>query len=1197
MRDRFFTGLDWAAFWTATIVTFLVYFFTLGPSVGLEDSGELATAAARLGVPHPPGYPFWTFVSWLFCKVFSWVTYMGHPTPAWAVSLCSATFGAFAAGCTAMLICRSGRDFIDSDESEKLSVSILAFAGGVGGALTFAFSPVEWSQSTIVEIYSLNALFLMWVFLLSYRWLRRPSDKILWLTAFVFGLGLTNYQVLLFAIFPLAIIIAMKNIGLFRDVFIYLIPIGLTWQLLAIGQLSRADGSMQSDVINKHLPVGISANQWGRLVRLSDGEVYFDRQLPEIDSFTNACPNNYLIIIALALLLIGIIVAIVLFKRERQSAAKRAVMILGFLGAGLLFLGTRITSHHSWPWGEVEIAPLIEPVKYLLIAAMVCTSVVFSVLAALSVDDIRSTKNLKLPYMIGAILFAGLAIIIALNVSTPSSLYYAGKQFPWAKSTSVFWLLIVVLFGLAAFTKKGLLFAIPVAGLHIAAFILLRNGAMNGLTHPESWWFGWPIVWNFILLALASITLPNGKSVAGAAFFTQLGVSFYVYMPIVSELNPPMNWGYPRTWDGFKHAITRGQYEAIKFPSFNGFSDFYEFFKVQMGHYFGDVKLQFTDSLVWFALVPFAMILALFTKVVEFGRKSLAKSMMIKDRGIFLQWMSAILVCFLMMSFFLIMLANVKGDVQDGFIQKVKFISSHAMIALWIGYGVLFFSVIVVKVLNRYVKPHWIWASVLGGATILTAMICPIEQNYTDDRMVFELGGAEQNGHTFGWQFGAYQLEGANAIKEQLSADEEPLPDPNYPPAMDKFSIFFGGTDPGRFVPTYMIYAAQFRPDIYLITQNALADDTYMSVMRDLYGDEIWIPAKEDCENAFDIYVREVKSGVRAANGDLQIENGRVQVTGALGVMEINGIITEMMYKHDRTRHSFYVEESYAIPWMYPYLSPHGLIMKLNSTATTYDAKIANKDADFWDWYTRRLLDDPMYRRDFAGQKSFSKLRASIAGLYNKQGRYREGSQAFREACILYPAAPEATLRYAQECLIPYRRWEVVLELMDYLDTIDPHNTRTAIIRNQVNRLMTLLSEVDRLEAKQREGKFTDDDSYLLMRCYIGMGRDEEAAQLALKIFERVNNPQKLRMLSIVLMDNNLHAAAETCLMRYLKVNPTGDVEAWIDLAKIQYRTGRKQAAIRNFAIAYQIDEKTVLDRIQTDKELREIASPLLQRR
>ena len=115
--------------------------------------------------------------------------------------------------------------------------------------------------------------------------------------------------------------------------------------------------------------------------------------------------------------------------------------------------------------------------------------------------------------------------------------------------------------------------------------------------------------------------------------------------------------------------------------------------------------------------------------------------------------------------------------------------------------------------------------------------------------------------------------------------------------------------------------------------------------------------------------------GVRQANGDLKMENGRVQVTGALGVMEINGILTKMMWDHDRLRHSFYIEESYVIQWMYPYLSPHGLIMKINAEPTPYDPKTAAKDRDFWDWYVRRLLKDPMYRRDFTGQKSFSSSR------------------------------------------------------------------------------------------------------------------------------------------------------------------------------------------------------------------------------
>ena len=647
-------------------------------------------------------------------------------------------------------------------------------------------------------------------------------------------------------------------------------------------------------------------------------------------------------------------------------------------------------------------------------------------------------------------------------------------------------------------------------------------------------------------------------------------------MPIVSDLrNPPMNWGYPRTWEGFKHALMRGQYEAIGFqmPTWAGISG-----------YFKDVMVQFTDVLALLALVPFAA-----------GHWIVKK----ENRKAFWQWMVPAVACFLLMSVLLIGLANVKGDVQDGFIQKVKFISSHAMIALWIGYGLVFVSVVAQKMLKGkfHCSPSPL-AFTLAIFMIAFAGVTPIVQNYTDDRLVFELGGSEQNGHTFGWQFGAYQLEGANAIKEQIVADEEPLPDPSWPPPMDKFSIFFGGTDPGRFVPTYMIYSALFRPDVYLITQNALADDTYMSVERDLYGDEIWIPSKEDSAEAFNIYVDEVQRGVRQANGDLKIENGRVQVTGALGVMEINGILTKMMHDHDRLRHSFYVEESYVIPWMYPYLSPHGLIMKINAEKTPYDAKRAAKDMDFWDWYTRRLLDDPMYRRDFAGQKSFSKLRAAIAGLYNKQGRYREGAQAFREAVLLYPASPEATFRYAQETLMPFRKWDQVLELMDYTDSIDPNNRRTAGLRNYIMRIRTLTAEVERLEAKRRgKEKMSDRDVFALARCYFEMGRVMEAAQLARGVADKFPDVNSQQTLATMFLEAHLDADAEKALNNYLKLNPKGDANAWADLAKLQFRAGRTQAAQQSFINGYQIDRNALFARLQKDEELYKLAAPLFQPR
>src|SRR5438309_372029 len=68
-------------------------------------------------------------------------------------------------------------------------------------------------------------------------------------------------------------------------------------------------------------------------------------------------------------------------------------------------------------------------------------------------------------------------------------------------------------------------------------------------------------------------------------------------------------------------------------------------------------------------------------------------------------------------------------------------------------------------------------------------------------------------------------------------------------PEMARNAVLFGGTDPGRFCPTYMIFCESFIPpkckprdpdfdrrDVYIITQNALADQTYLEYIRAHYN-------------------------------------------------------------------------------------------------------------------------------------------------------------------------------------------------------------------------------------------------------------------------------------------------------------------------------------------------------------------------
>ena len=76
--------------------------------------------------------------------------------------------------------------------------------------------------------------------------------------------------------------------------------------------------------------------------------------------------------------------------------------------------------------------------------------------------------------------------------------------------------------------------------------------------------------------------------------------------------------------------------------------------------------------------------------------------------------------------------------------------------------------------------------------------------------------------------------------------------------------------------------------------------------------------------------------------------NGKIQISGQVAVMEINGLIAKIIFDQNTNR-EFYVEESFPLDWMYPHLEPHGLIMKINrQPLAALSADIVQRDHDYW---------------------------------------------------------------------------------------------------------------------------------------------------------------------------------------------------------------------------------------------------------
>jgi tetratricopeptide (TPR) repeat protein len=536
------------------------------------------------------------------------------------------------------------------------------------------------------------------------------------------------------------------------------------------------------------------------------------------------------------------------------------------------------------------------------------------------------------------------------------------------------------------------------------------------------------------------------------------------------------------------------------------------------------------------------------------------------------RWHLVTFVCFVMMSFLLIALANPRGDVQDNFIQKVKFISSHGIYSLWIGYG-LALALWWGRGWVRRAAPEIAAPLVaLALAAVLATPLLPVNENYHNFRLVNETSAADQNGHDFGWQFGNYQLRGAPAITEELSEDEEPLPDPTFPRPMTENAVFFGGTDPGRFVPTYMIYSAMVRPDVYLITQNALADSTYLDTMRGIsregegvqgvYSDQIWMPTIEDNRRAFQRYTDDVQAGRRPDIGGItRTPDGRVSVNGAIAVMQINAIIAEDIFLKNRDKHEFYVEESYPMEWMYRYITPNGLIMKVNhdefwkegARPVPYPAAVANADMDFWDWYTRRLVNDPKYGRDMPARKAFNKLRSAIAGTYVQRGDRVRAERAYNQAHALYVLSPETLRGLVLNIDLALNRTGLPLRRLGQLLALDPNNDGVRSMSNEVARIAGAMEDLRVLGpiVGYTPERATPEQRLRLLSSALALGHPDVAARAIVgPNGESALGPKDLFRAGVLFADAGQREAASKAFARVPDALLASDAVATADVLK-----------------------------------------------
>ncbi len=1188
---RLYRPIDWLVFALVTLFVLTGYLYTIAPDLTLEDSGELAVGSMYAAVPHPPGYPVWTVYSYFFTKL------LPFSNIAWRVAVSSAVAAALAAGLTGLLISRGaslileGLDF--GQELSHRSLNWICVASGFVGGSLLGYNGYIWSQGVIVEVYTLAVLNLMGVLAALMRYLWAPHQRRwLYLAWFLFGLCFCNHQTLIVAAMGIEVVVLMADKKMGRDLFL----------------------------------------------------------------------------------------------------GNTVLWILGLVG------------HFSGNLGTFHDNPGI-----------------FAIFNAVGVG------------------------------SAITALVYAIKTE-------------------GAFTR-----------IH---FVLLCG-----------------LCW-------------------------LVGALFYFYMPVASSTNPPMNWGYPRTWDGLKHAFSRGQYEKTT-PS----SDPALFIR-QIWMYLGGCQEEFNWSMLLVAVVPFFFL----------------RRMRSRERG----WIIGLTAIYFCLAFLLLYLLNPQVDKQSRELVKVFFTTSHVCIALAVGYGIAILCALLLTRYEQFRLPIVIGACIAlffnvidvwdtwrdslffinRGAAALSlfivlaflsivflglfrgrdgkgslALFLPLFLLIPFDSILSHWSDNEQRGHLFGYWFGHDMFEpGRDAGKPApKSKDGKPLYEP-----MARHAVLYGGTDPGRFCPTYMIFAESFIPpkdrrdpgfdrrDVCIITQNALADNTYLDYIRahyhrsaqndpaffyswlndarsaargktntmaqlfapldrwiwdngdaiekrrrvgesyfkgssfkdfnafrtkvtagadplsahlkerlgaapaepgawakalnqvldgpSLYEDpkrfagvtlsehvqifakqnpvthnrirlnrllleeaypgwieispaglypdlEIPIATPEDAKRCFEEYTMDAQrryalNQLRPGEVLSQLPDGRVSVSGQTAVMQINGLITKVIFDKN-PEHEFYVEESFPLDWMYPHLTPYGIIMKIERNPVTQlsDEQIA-RDHEYWSQYSGRFIGnwityetttsevckfadnvyrlrdgaviakygaDPKFVRDDNAQKAFSKLRNAIGksvyvwrGLTspgaatNQAKMVKEAEFALKQAFAFCPYSPETVYNYAS-LLASIGRLPDAVEVVETCYAFDPQNGGIADLLRQLRTYSnsplppahaTALPTSVAATAESMAALVTNlPVAFQTASSWLGSGKSNEAVQL-LEAIVVAPGAETRGILSVATAFQQLGRPdkMEVALRRYAEITPTLP-EAWYDLAAIQAVLGKVATAQGSLDKAIQLSD------------------------
>ncbi len=198
--NRVFAGI---VFLASTIV----FLMTVAPTISFWDCGEFITAAVTMGVPHPPGAPFFQLVG----RMFSLLPFSDDP--GFRVNLLSTFSSSLTVLFTYLVSIRLLRVWKGEPATPIAAITMMLSAAI--GALILSWSDTFWFNASEAEVYGIGMFFITAVVWIGTEWYYKvgvfDSERSLLLIAYLLGLSIGVHLLSLLAVFYVFVLIFFRD--------------------------------------------------------------------------------------------------------------------------------------------------------------------------------------------------------------------------------------------------------------------------------------------------------------------------------------------------------------------------------------------------------------------------------------------------------------------------------------------------------------------------------------------------------------------------------------------------------------------------------------------------------------------------------------------------------------------------------------------------------------------------------------------------------------------------------------------------------------------------------------------------------------------------------------------------------------------------------------------------------------------------